>query len=156
MKRFDLGQTVNTLANIGVITGIVFLALQMSQFQSQMEAQTAFNYYSAVSGQLFQVSTSPYLSDVLAKLDSGDALTEGESVSADLFIVGAITGWEYAWREKQAGRFDDAQFSREIISDFRQALEGPAGPRWREVWLQEAPERDPNFVARMEAGIEIR
>lgn len=31
MKKFDIGQTIGILANIGVIAGIVFLALELRQ-----------------------------------------------------------------------------------------------------------------------------
>jgi len=31
MKKIDLGQTIQTLANLGVIAGIVFLAMELQQ-----------------------------------------------------------------------------------------------------------------------------
>ena len=31
MKKIDLGQTVNTLANVGVIGGLIFLGFEMQQ-----------------------------------------------------------------------------------------------------------------------------
>jgi len=37
MKKIDLGQTINTLANIGVIAGIVFLAIQLKQVNVQLD-----------------------------------------------------------------------------------------------------------------------
>ena len=46
---------------------------------------------------------------------------------ANLGLITGIFEWEYAWQETQAGWCDDAEFSREAISDFRQALEGQAG-----------------------------
>ena len=39
MKKIDLGQLVTILANIGVIAGIVFLALELRQTQRSMAAQ---------------------------------------------------------------------------------------------------------------------
>jgi hypothetical protein len=40
MKKIDLNQGVNTLANLGVIAGIVFLALEINQNSEMMRAQT--------------------------------------------------------------------------------------------------------------------
>ena len=37
MKNLDVGQTINTLANIGVIAGIVFLAIEVRQNQASLE-----------------------------------------------------------------------------------------------------------------------
>ena len=40
MNKIDLGQTMNTLANVGVILGIVFLAFELRQSQLVGRAQT--------------------------------------------------------------------------------------------------------------------
>ena len=39
MKKIDLGQTINSLANIGVIAGIIFLGLELNQNNDILEAQ---------------------------------------------------------------------------------------------------------------------
>ena len=39
MKKMDLGQTVSILANVGVIAGIVFLAVEIRQNQATLEEQ---------------------------------------------------------------------------------------------------------------------
>jgi hypothetical protein len=43
MKKIDLGQTITILANIGVIAGIVFLALEVRQNQQTLERGNAMN-----------------------------------------------------------------------------------------------------------------
>ena len=40
MKKIDLGQAINTLANVGVITGIVFLGFELRQNQTVGRAAT--------------------------------------------------------------------------------------------------------------------
>jgi hypothetical protein len=40
MKKFDLGQTLTILANIGVIAGIVFLAIEIRDSRTAILAQT--------------------------------------------------------------------------------------------------------------------
>ena len=154
MKRLDLGQTINTLANIGVIAGIVFLALEVDQFQDQMEAQSNFNYYSALSNSLVQVSTSPFLSEVFAKLYAGDELTAAEEVAADNFIASIFEAWEYAWREYEAGRFDASRTTmRTIASDFNELRDGPFGSRFREHWDRGKGLREPGLVEFLERGV---
>ena len=37
MKKIDLSKTINTLANIGVVAGIVFLAIEINQNQLALE-----------------------------------------------------------------------------------------------------------------------
>jgi hypothetical protein len=154
MKRLDLGQTINTLANIGVIAGIVFLAVEVDQFQDQMEAQTNFNYYSVLSNSLAQVSTSPFLSEVFAKLYSGDELTPAEEVAADNFIESIFQTWGYAWREYEAGRFDASRTTiRTIATDFNELKDGPFGSRFREHWDRGKTLREPGLVEFLEEGV---
>jgi hypothetical protein len=43
MKKIDFGQTVTILANVGVIAGIVFLALEVRQNQETLERGNAMN-----------------------------------------------------------------------------------------------------------------
>ena len=43
MKKGDLGQTLNTLANVGVIAGIVFLAIEVRQNQATLEEGNVMN-----------------------------------------------------------------------------------------------------------------
>lgn len=39
MKKFDLGQSLNTLANVGVIAGIIFLAYELNQNNEFLELE---------------------------------------------------------------------------------------------------------------------
>jgi len=48
MKKIDLGQTIGILANIGVIAGIVFLAIEVRQNQRVLDEQ---NILTGLSGQ---------------------------------------------------------------------------------------------------------
>jgi len=153
VKSLDFGQTINTLANVGVIAGIVFLAVEVDQFQDQMEAQTNFNYFNALSNSLVQVSTSPFLSEVLAKLDAGGELTPAEEVAADNFIESIFQTWEYAWREYEGGRFDASRTTmRTIATDFKEIRDGPVGSRFREHWDTGKGLREPGLVEFLEQG----
>ena len=44
-KKFDLGQTVSVLANIGVIAGIIFLAVEIRQNSDQLNVQARQSIY---------------------------------------------------------------------------------------------------------------
>ena len=40
MKKIDVGRTINTLANLGVIGGIVFLAFEIRQNTATMQSSS--------------------------------------------------------------------------------------------------------------------
>jgi hypothetical protein len=44
MKNIDLGQTIQTLANIGVIAGIVFLIFELRQNNAALESQSRMSH----------------------------------------------------------------------------------------------------------------
>ena len=43
MKKFDLGRALNTLSNIGVIAGLVFLGVEVGQNQAALEQANEIN-----------------------------------------------------------------------------------------------------------------
>jgi hypothetical protein len=43
MKKFDLGRALNTLSNIGVIAGLVFLGVEVGQNQAALEQANTIN-----------------------------------------------------------------------------------------------------------------
>ena len=86
MKKIDLGQTMGILANLGVIAGIVFLAIEVRQNQETLEEQNtlavlaardaAFDTYSAARTRLLE---NPELFGVWTKGRNGEPLTALEN-----------------------------------------------------------------------------
>ena len=46
MKKIDVSQTLGILANIGVIAGIIFLAVELQQNNELLEAEVSYSKYS--------------------------------------------------------------------------------------------------------------
>ena len=150
MKKVDLGQTINTLANIGVIAGILFLALEVRQFQDQMEAQTNFNYYSAINSDMSQIIDSPYLPGIIEKVEIGEELTPEESIRARTWIVQILKLWEYGWREVEEGRYDIAVYN---VDEKRNSFNGSLNALYRKTWQDLFESLDPGFVNFMEENV---
>jgi len=87
MKKIGFGQKISILANVGVIAGIVFLAIEVRQNQETLEEQNtlamlsardaAFDTYSAARTRMLE---NPELYEVWEKGRNGELLTaiEGE------------------------------------------------------------------------------
>jgi len=73
MKKIDLGQTISTLANIGVIAGIAFLAIEIQQNTAAVEGATYQALSDGVASQHVSVSTNPALAGLLLRVYSGEA-----------------------------------------------------------------------------------
>jgi hypothetical protein len=61
MKKIDLGQTITILANVGVITGIAFLAAELRQNNEMMRAQTRNDIAQSVIELLRDTADTEYI-----------------------------------------------------------------------------------------------
>lgn len=95
MKKVDLGQTVSILANLGVIAGIIFLALEIRQNNTLMTSQSRANQSAQVLAIQVDVFSNPDLSEILIKADSGESLTAAEQLRLDAFQQRVLLGMQF-------------------------------------------------------------
>ena len=86
MKKIDLGQTIQLIANVGVLVGIIFLAIEINQNRAALEEQNMLTRLSAreatteTMGQFrYLILENPNLLRVWEKAQAGESLTELES-----------------------------------------------------------------------------
>jgi hypothetical protein len=75
MKKIDLGQTIQMLANIGVIAGIAFLAVEISQNTGMLEAQMEQGRAELAVAMATSDYDSEYMPEILMLVDEGAILT---------------------------------------------------------------------------------
>jgi len=109
MKKVDLGQTMNTLANVGVILGIVFLALEIRQSQVVGRAQTR-NEISRAGLEMNQFSASKEIGDIVLRSDRGEELTELEEWQLDFWFSGWVNLWENLHYQYRQGLYDESEY----------------------------------------------
>ena len=88
MKRFDLTQTVQTLANLGVLAGIVFLAFELQQNTEMTRAQITQSRADTAIALAQSYFESEYIPEIQQKISRGDELS-GEEISRYLAFVRA-------------------------------------------------------------------
>ncbi len=79
MKNLDLGQTINTLANIGVIAGIIFLAIEVHQNNELMSAEARFNRLNLQTGSITLAVEHPDLAELVVRSRNDGDLTPAET-----------------------------------------------------------------------------
>lgn len=90
MKKIDLGQTINTIANLGVIAGIVFLAIELRQNNKQLELQSYQSWVSA-NVAMNMAASDPVVSGLLAQGHSGSSnLSEETYISYALYNMSVM------------------------------------------------------------------
>ena len=111
MKKLDFAQTITILANLGVIAGIVFLAVELQQNNRLMAAQA----------RAFEIEMSrSYPQDVLQNSDvaaaitkhqNGEELTDIEETQVYYLGLRLLRSWQWEWGELQAGMLDETTFN---------------------------------------------
>ena len=103
MKKIDFGQTTTILANLGVIAGIVFLAIELSQNNELLEAQTRRERLDV------RMFYAPLLLDGIAiapiqyKLRRGEPVTPEEEEYYWQYTYINLALWEWQFDEYVAG-----------------------------------------------------
>lgn len=96
MRKQDLGQIINTLANLGVIAGIIFLAVELNQNNKllKMEAKATLSEYTQNGWD--RIASDPDLVDLFIKDRNGHELSESEEMRLSSFWMGYLIRLE--WR----------------------------------------------------------
>lgn len=107
MKKIDVSQALAILANAGVIAGIIFLALELRQNNSLLEAQTSFAQFSVERERRTRLlENRAGLLEALLKARSGEELTRLERAQLTAHRLDILDSWLWQYRESLVGRLD--------------------------------------------------
>ena len=145
MKKIDIGQFTNTVANVGVILGIVFLGLELQQNNEfAAESERAARYQAALG--VYELAlNNPDLARINRKARKNEELTDDEFSTFAVFFTRVWLGLQQTIdRTNEADRATFVRFHRRTFEQ---------NPVLRELWQRDRELYDPNFVAFMEQEI---
>jgi hypothetical protein len=111
MKRPELGQIIQILANVGVIGGILFLAVEIGQNNDELTSQARFNYYANRIAEYRMVVENPEMIDVMVRAGADETLTPEDTMLIRNRAMSLLTSWEYEFGEFQRGRLTADEFN---------------------------------------------
>ena len=135
------------LANFGVIAGVIFLALEISQNNELMQAEASFRLKDnrAMGSQL--VLESPEYVALTLKISNGEVFTDLDEVRLKAYVDQMLINWQWEYGEFKAGRMSSNIFPANqyamALKAFPFALEG-----WESFKL--GIEYDKDFIKFME------
>ena len=151
MKRIELGQGVQILANIGVIAGIIFLGLEVQQNNDFLDSQARQNRANGareLNAAIYNDETG--LGQIIAKARLGEQLTDYEAFRLDRYLATVILSWEYWYQdfadgiigaeELRYGGWDDLYY--DVLPE-----------KMTETWNRVKPDSHPEFVEFMEENV---
>ena len=146
MKSFDIGQFVQTLAIVGVIAGIVFLAFELRQNNELMEAEARFNRVT-VSTEAFNIgSTNGELAEIMVKANNNESLTEVEQYRFKASQMRFLINMEWMFREMPVDSPERKYAERAMMSAMSSKLR-------HQIFLDNVDRFDASFVSWVEDTI---
>ena len=155
-EGFHLEGWMNVAASIGVIVGIVFLALEISQNTEMMRSQAR----DAITDKQMMfsewVTTEPEMAVAISQAAGGlDNMTPEHRVMYGYFLAGVWREWENSYYQYQEGLFDRTEFEPRM-ERWRSQMQTPAA---RSQWATTRTWYAPGFrtiVDEMVSDIEAR
>ena len=151
MKKIGLGQTIQILANIGVIAGIAFLALEVHQNNQLLAADASFNRFNVERERRTRVMENHgELGEIIFKKRNGMPLNEFEVFQHSTMMEDVLESLKWQFEEVEADRLPRS--SIDIAS-------------WRNVWrvnpelavlvARRRADLDPAFVEFIERELSV-
>ena len=103
MQKRNLSDTLHLAANVGVIAGIVFLAVELRQNNELMEMEARATLTENLQDGWYQVSSDPGLVELFIKDRNEQELSEAEEMRLNAYWMGMLLR-----REWQHEHFPDA------------------------------------------------
>ena len=116
MKKIDLTQAVSILANVGVIIGIVFLVIEISQTNDQLASQARNTIFELRAGlERDAINNVGNIADVIAKSRRGEALTDVEQNRLLARRFQMLQTFQFMAQEDPAGARLQARYMAAIL-----------------------------------------
>ncbi len=143
MKKIDLGQSIQILANVGVIAGIVFLGVELRQNNQLLSTQAQMQLDENRRGESEAIYGDEGLARILVKAEHGEDLDPVETLRLERFYRTSFLRWESDYRQLRAGFLEDLRAD---------AINGAlySNPRMLEMWEKSKVGFPPDFVQWME------
>ncbi len=148
MQRFE--NWVNVAASIGVLLGILFLGLEISQNTEMMRSQAR----DAITDKQMMfsewVTTEPEMAAAIVAASQGlDKMSPEHLVMYSYFMAGVWREWENSYYQFEQGLFDIADFEPRMVRWHSQMQSREA----RTLWTTNKEWYAPGFRARVDAMV---
>jgi len=103
MSIENLNRWFSLAANLGVILGIIFLAVELRQNNELLQAEARYNRLESRKEGNFEILRNRELSDAILKLQTDEELSPTEDLIVGRFRTNTILNWQYAYQEYSNG-----------------------------------------------------
>lgn len=132
MKKIDLGQAVQIVANLGVIASIVFLGIEMRQNNFALNVQARLERENVYRQSNERVIGNPELVRVIVKAGQGEELSVEEDYLLLRHNLAVLLNWNYVFMQVHDGLLPESTIP---LANWRGTFH-EWNPRMTETWVQ--------------------
>ncbi len=145
MKKIDLGQSIGTLANVGVIAGIIFLGVELQQNNELLSEEAQRARSQAAREGWILIAENGELAEILEKDAGGEKLTGVELRRMDALWMRTLWGYQTSF----------LQLPREEVEAMTTYFRSTWGdmPSFHATWEQNRTTFRPAFVEFMDTNV---
>jgi hypothetical protein len=130
LKKIGLGQSLEILAHVGVLTGIIFLVIEINQNTAMIEAEMTQSRTESAMSEAQALYNSEYLPEIFVAIRKGEPLTDVQIERTRHWFRGFNRNLDNQLRQYQRGLLCD-DILRSVDSAVRANAEAPI---FREMW----------------------
>jgi len=138
MKSIDLGKSIQILANVGVIAGILFLAVEIRQNNELLATQARYERADVRRSANLRYIENPELIRVTVAAQNGAPLTEEDSYLLERAYRLTLDDYNFVYEEYRRGLLDERSLPGG--GTFRRS------PGMEALWNQQKESYDPEFA----------
>ena len=146
MKTLDLGQIISIFANLGVIAGIIFLAIEIRQNNELLRAAARESQVESRAGSLERWAENHELMELRLRANNGEQLTTAEGWRVAFDFSSIMTRLEHDYELYQRGRIEYVP-----VQGWASIFE--RWPYMRSLWRDRRGNYSPTFVEFMEENV---
>jgi len=114
MKKIDVGQTITLLANVGVIAGIVFLAIELGQNKDLMRAQIRHELSQGAIDTIVRESADLETVNLFRRGLEGGELTPDEQIRFNQTLSAWFRYMEDVHFQYRNGLYEHSEFANQV------------------------------------------
>jgi len=144
MKNIALAQTISVFANVGVIAGIVFLAIELNQNTQQLALELRWQVNQRMNDNNRDLMGPNPLQTFVKSVTNPEELAFDEFQTASAFVFNFLNVWEDQYFLYQAGLISDSEWKDYINEDIGYTL----GYEFAQaLWIDAKANYEPDLVA---------
>jgi hypothetical protein len=130
MKNENLHRWLTLLANLGVLVGIILVAVELRQNLTAVRAQTRHDVASGFIDFMNTLAQDEQLASLRRRGDAGEEMSVDDSYRYGAFTRGLFRYWENVHYQYRNGLYDDTEFMKQRAAWRSHAASSPGIVSW--------------------------